>query len=255
MQISNLLELSEIDFRATCNRLSAVLHVHGHSDSFDPSQFGDTDRPFWHATPASVNELRDHVRDRLGGSIHFYHKSFFDFLMDPTRSGPFCVTSSPMNNAYFKHCLEVMLKYEESYCFQGSDLILAHGVADSASSLSWPYTNELVNSVLKACVYEWAFDACFQWGSLPEIEHQFLQRFGRANFRKARQNQVMLYAGHSGFVFGGRWGCDGHFKFIRGTGLFRVPRGEFQKKFDIIKFKAVRRTPPPSVIFPDRILR
>ncbi|KAF9447449.1 hypothetical protein P691DRAFT_802338, partial [Macrolepiota fuliginosa MF-IS2] len=160
--LSNLLRLSEIDFRATCNQLSAVLHVHDHSDSSDPSRFGDTDCPFWHSAPAFVEKLRVHVRTRLGGSIHFYHKSFYDFLIDPTRSSPFCVASSPMHNAYFKHCLEVMLKYEESYGFQGSDLIIAHGVADSASSLPWPYTNELVNSMLKACVYEWAFDACFQ---------------------------------------------------------------------------------------------
>ncbi|KAF9449305.1 hypothetical protein P691DRAFT_573358 [Macrolepiota fuliginosa MF-IS2] len=120
MQLSNLLRLSEIDFRAACNQLSAVLHVQDHSDSLDPSQFGDTDRSFWHAAPASVKELRAHVRGRLGGSIHFYHKSFFDFLTNPTRSGPFCVGSSSIYNAYFKHCLEVTLKYEESHRFQGS---------------------------------------------------------------------------------------------------------------------------------------
>ncbi|KAF9441320.1 hypothetical protein P691DRAFT_585355 [Macrolepiota fuliginosa MF-IS2] len=240
MQISNLLELSEIDFRAICNRLSAVLHVHDHSDSFDPSRFGDTDRPFWHAAPAFINELRAHVRARLGGSIHFYHKSFHDFLRDPTRSGPFCVRSSPMLNAYFKHCLEAMLKYEESYGFQGSDLILAHGVADLASSLSWPYTNELVNSVLKACVYDLAFDICFQWGNLPDIEHQLLQRFGRADFRKVRQNEVMLYAGYDNFMPWRRWGCYAHCKFIRGTQLFCTPRDEFRESFDVTKFKAVR---------------
>ncbi|KAF9444414.1 hypothetical protein P691DRAFT_796556 [Macrolepiota fuliginosa MF-IS2] len=120
MRWSNLLGLSKIDFQATCNQLSAVLHVHDHSDSFDPSRFGDTDHRFWHATPAFIEELGDHVCDRLGGSIHFYHKSFYDFLTDPMRSGPFCVASSRMRNTYFKHCLEVTLKYEESYGFQGS---------------------------------------------------------------------------------------------------------------------------------------
>ncbi len=33
------------------------------------------------------------------------------------------------------------------------ELIPAPGVADSASSLSYPYTNELVNSIIKANVY------------------------------------------------------------------------------------------------------
>ncbi|KAF9442930.1 hypothetical protein P691DRAFT_441412 [Macrolepiota fuliginosa MF-IS2] len=119
------------------------------------------------------------------------------------------------------------------------DLNLAHGVADSASSLSWPYKNELVNSVLKACVYDWAFDTCFQWGDLPEIERQLLQCFGGADFRKAQQNQAMLYAGNSGFVGYIRWGCDAYSKFIRGTQLFRVPRDQFQKNFDVTEFKAV----------------
>ncbi|KAF9442347.1 hypothetical protein P691DRAFT_765312 [Macrolepiota fuliginosa MF-IS2] len=258
MRWSNLLGLSKIGFQVACNQLSAIIHVHSDSHSFDPSQFGNTGHPFWHTTPAFVKELGVHVRVRLGGSVHFYHKSFFDFLMDPMRSGPFCVRSSPMRNTYFKRCLEVTLKYEKSYCFQGSgelyaslrfliyilnamshDLTLAHGMADSASSLSWPYTNELVNSVLKACVYDWAFDACFQYGRLPEIEHQLLQCFGRADFHKARQNEVMLYAGNSDFRDYTCWGCDAHSKLIHGTRLVRVPRDEFQENFDVAKFKAV----------------
>ncbi|KAF9444071.1 hypothetical protein P691DRAFT_678282 [Macrolepiota fuliginosa MF-IS2] len=122
MQWSNLLRLSEIDFRAACNQLSAVLYAREHSDFFDFSQLGDTDRSFWHAAPAFVEAQAGtaHVVGRLGGSIHFYHKSFYDFLIDPTRSGPFCIRSSPMHNAYFKHCLEVIFEYEESYRFQGS---------------------------------------------------------------------------------------------------------------------------------------
>ncbi len=33
------------------------------------------------------------------------------------------------------------------------ELVVARGVTDSASCLSYPYTNELVNSVIKARVY------------------------------------------------------------------------------------------------------
>ncbi|KAF9441857.1 hypothetical protein P691DRAFT_811953 [Macrolepiota fuliginosa MF-IS2] len=117
---SNELGLSEIEFRAVCNHLSAVLHIRDHSDSFDSTQFGDTHRPFKHANTATIEELRTHIVSKLGGSIYFYHKSFFDFLCDPTRSGPFCVASSPMRNTYYKHCLEVLVKYEKSYSFRGS---------------------------------------------------------------------------------------------------------------------------------------
>ncbi|KAF9444979.1 hypothetical protein P691DRAFT_762905, partial [Macrolepiota fuliginosa MF-IS2] len=117
---SNLSTLSEIEFRAAYNHLSAVLYIRDHSDSFDSTQFGDTNRPFQHADPAAIEELRDHICSKLGGSIYFYHKSFFDFLCDPTRSDTFCVWSSPTLNAYYKHLLEVLVKYEESYSFRGS---------------------------------------------------------------------------------------------------------------------------------------
>ncbi|KAF9441427.1 hypothetical protein P691DRAFT_854535 [Macrolepiota fuliginosa MF-IS2] len=70
--------------------------------------------------PAIIEELRIHIRTKLGGSIYFYHKSFCDVLIDPTRSGSFCIQSSPTLNAYYKHSLEVLVKYEESYPFRGS---------------------------------------------------------------------------------------------------------------------------------------
>ncbi|KAF9449066.1 hypothetical protein P691DRAFT_774915 [Macrolepiota fuliginosa MF-IS2] len=248
---SNLLTLSEIDFRAVCNQLSAVLHIHGHSDSLNFAQFGDTNRPFRHATPAAIEELRDHIRSKLGGSIYFYHKSFYDFLWDPMRSGTFCVWSSATLNVYRKHCLEVLVKFEEGYSFRGSELDLAPGLPDSASSLSWPYTNELVNSILKSRVYDWAFDACFSLGCLPEADRQLLQRFSRADFRKARQNNAMLYAGHSGFPKTTRWNCDGRFKVTHGTELFRIPRDELQTQFDVVKFKAeIRRWKEYGIIQP-----
>ncbi|KAF9444983.1 hypothetical protein P691DRAFT_298106 [Macrolepiota fuliginosa MF-IS2] len=133
---SNLLALSEIEFRAVCNHLSAVLHIHGHSDPLDFAKFGDTNRPFQHANPATMEELSVHIVKKLGGSIYFYHKSFFDFLCDPTRSGTFCVQSSPMNNVYCKHFLEVLVKYEESYSFQGSGNQAMEGMRDHTALLS-----------------------------------------------------------------------------------------------------------------------
>ncbi|KAF9442369.1 hypothetical protein P691DRAFT_779436 [Macrolepiota fuliginosa MF-IS2] len=248
---SNELALSEIELRAVCSHLSAVLHIHLHSDSFDSTQFGDTNRPFQHANPAAIKELRIHILRRLGGSIYFYHKSFFDFLWDPTRSGTFCVRSSPMLNVYYKHSLKVLVKYEESYSFRGSELALAHGLPDSASSLSWPYTNELVNSVLKSCVYDWAFETCFNFGRFPEIERPLLRYFDRADFRKALRNDTMLYAGHSGFVNAIRWDCDGHSRVSRGTELFRVPRDRFRVSFDVVKFNAeIKRWKEYGIIRP-----
>ncbi|KAF9447987.1 hypothetical protein P691DRAFT_730472 [Macrolepiota fuliginosa MF-IS2] len=233
----NFLTQSEIEFRAVCNHLSAVLHIRDHNDSFDLTQFNGTNRPFQHANRAAIEELRNHTYNKLGGSIYFYHKSFYDFIIDPTRSGTFCLGSPPMINALYKHSLEVVLKYEESYSFRGSELGLAHGVPDSASSLSWPSTNELVNSMLKALVYDWAFDTCFIHGDLPEIECQLLQRFGRVDFRKVQRNWVMLYAGLDGVLGTTRWNCRGGLKITPGAQLFHVPQDQFRTWFNVIKFK------------------
>ncbi|KAF9441171.1 hypothetical protein P691DRAFT_596646 [Macrolepiota fuliginosa MF-IS2] len=146
----NLLSLSEIRFRAVCNQLSAVLHFDDCSDSFDLIQFGDPGSPFQHATSALTGDLRNYACLGLGGSVYFYHKSFYDFLIDPMRSGTFCVMSLAMTNAHFKNDLGLLLKYDESCCFREPELVLAPGVPDSAASLSWPYSNELVNSMLKS---------------------------------------------------------------------------------------------------------
>ncbi|KAF9443407.1 hypothetical protein P691DRAFT_643682, partial [Macrolepiota fuliginosa MF-IS2] len=234
----NLLGLSEIELRVVCNHLSAVLHIHCHSDSLDLAQFGGTNRPFQHASTAAVEALRNHIGSKLGGSIYFYHKSFYDFPIDPMRSGTFCVWSSPMLNAYYRHFLEALVKYEGSCSFRGSEPDSAHGPPNLASSSSRPYTNELVNSVLKALVSDRAFDACFGLGCLPEIERQLLQRFGRANFRIFRQGEAMLYAGYSGVLNTRCWNCDGHSKVTQRARLFRILRDQFQTWFDVVQFKA-----------------
>ncbi|KAF9442825.1 hypothetical protein P691DRAFT_810045 [Macrolepiota fuliginosa MF-IS2] len=112
-------------------------------------------------------------------------------------------------------------------------------MADSASSLSWPCTTELANSMLKACVYDWAFNTCFNFGDDPVIERRLLRRFGHANFRKLRRGEAILLAGLDGLVGYPRWNCAGYCKATHGTRLFRVLRDEFQENFDVIEFKAV----------------
>lgn len=121
---SNMLRLSRLEFKTICNQLSAVIHFHDQDEPFVFDHHTDIGRPFQYASPRVVQELRTFIRSWLGGSLSFYHKSFYDFLVDPTRSGMFCVTSKAMLNALFKHFLELQLKYQESYCFRGSGLSL-----------------------------------------------------------------------------------------------------------------------------------
>ncbi|KAF9446884.1 hypothetical protein P691DRAFT_732444 [Macrolepiota fuliginosa MF-IS2] len=234
----NLLSLSEIQFRAVCNQLSAVLRFDGRNDRFDLTQFGDTGSPFQRATSALTGKLRDHVYGRLGDSIYFYHRSFYDFLIDPTRSGAFCVRSPAVTNAHFKNDLGLLLEYDGSCCFQESELVLAPGVPDSAASLSWPYTNELVNSMLKACVYVWAFSSCFGYICYPGIEPQLIRHFGRVDFRKGHEGRMMLFAEHSAPLHNWSWNYRGNSKYFRGTRLFRILPNEFQR-FDAVAFNAM----------------
>ncbi|KAF9441166.1 hypothetical protein P691DRAFT_766631 [Macrolepiota fuliginosa MF-IS2] len=234
----NLLSLSEIQFRAVCNQLSAVLHFDDRSDTFDLTQFGDNGRPFQRATSALTEQLTGHVRGGLGGSIYFYHKSFSDFLMDSTRSGTFCVMSLAMTNAHFKNDLGRLLEYDESYCFHEPELFLAPGVPGSAPSLSWPHTNGLVNSMLKACVYDWVSSSCFEFIRHPGVEPQLMRHFGRADFRKAQENMTVVFAEHSALLGSWSWGYRGKCKYIRGTCLFRTLLSTFQT-FDVVGFNAM----------------
>ncbi|KAF9445547.1 hypothetical protein P691DRAFT_762386 [Macrolepiota fuliginosa MF-IS2] len=243
MLYSNILTLSEIEFWVVCNHLSAVLHVYNHSNSLDSTQLGDTSHPL-----ATIEKWMVCV---LGGSLQFYHKSFCDFITDPTRSGTFCATSPPTVNAYYKCSLEIVLKCEESYSLQGSGEVypsfqfLAYilnamnqepaSAPDSACPLSWPHVNELANFALETQVHCWVFSNCFDAGGWDMIEHYFLQCFARVNFRKSLQNPGTLYAGNSDL----NWGCNGYLKIIHGTRLFRVPQDEFQTKFNVAKFKVV----------------
>ncbi|KAF9446793.1 hypothetical protein P691DRAFT_776618 [Macrolepiota fuliginosa MF-IS2] len=256
MLLGNLLSLSEIQFRAVCNQLSAVLHFDNRGDSFDPIQFGNIDHLFQRATSTPTRGFRAYVRSGLGGSIYFYHKSFYDFLVDPMRSGTFCVMSLAVTNAQFKKYLELLLKYESDY-FQGpgevqasfqslahilntmnQELVLAPGIPDSTPPLSWPCSNELVNFVLKACVYDWVSNGCLFLVCYPGIEPQLMRHFGQVDFRKIQEGAIMLFSGNSTPLSSWSWNYHGDSKFIDKTRLFRILPNEFQT-FDVVEFNAM----------------
>ncbi|KAF9439875.1 hypothetical protein P691DRAFT_768670 [Macrolepiota fuliginosa MF-IS2] len=236
--MSNLLGLSELAFKTVCSQLSAVVHFQD-QDGLPPTHTADTSRPFQHANREVVNQLWDFITTHLGGSISFYHKSFYDFLVDPSRSGPFHVLSSGMRNAMFKRCVELHLKYQESYCFQGSgernlcvrlpdvflsvlntELVLAPDVPDSAFSLSYPYINELINSSLKAYMIVSAHRMCLALFTFSNVDLRLLQQFQHADFRKHLYIDSTLHP--PGEISSMRvWRYRGLIKFISGTRLFQ----------------------------------
>ncbi len=113
------------------------------------------------------------------------------------------------------------------------ELVIAPGVTDSASCLSYPYTNEMVNSYIKAYVYTNAGNE--SWESFSA--------FGRygvfdvdIDFRK-RLHIIMHFFGGTGSLTaqGHIWGCRRRSKSYMGTQIFWISLADF----DVNGFKLV----------------
>lgn len=114
------------------------------------------------------------------------------------------------------------------------ELVLAPGVPDSAASLSYPYTNELINSLLKIHVYDTVGD---------EDPHSFpAPRESRGSdadcdFRKRLHVSTGLadinYA-YSHLL----WGCESQARSFPGMKIEYISRSGFHK-FNITEFRLV----------------
>jgi len=162
-----MFRISECTFRDICHHLHAVIL---YEPSFDPLSSLNPcidltqlcyDQGQWFHLDQSIAY---HVYD-VHGTFHFYHKSFYDFLRDPTRSGPFCVNTPAIYCKFFDHLIQNHHHYASSYAIDGSsmyfplactlnslvipDLVLAPGIIGSSTTLSWPHGTEFVDSFLK----------------------------------------------------------------------------------------------------------
>ena len=117
------------------------------------------------------------------------------------------------------------------------ELVLASGVADSVSTLSYPYTNELVNSFIKDCVYS-------EFGTEDSESFSALGVIGAlgatCDFRK-HLHAATPPEGEDGSLpwCGILWGCECRFKSYPGTRI----RWISLDKFDINEFKLVNISP------------
>jgi len=116
--------ISESTFRDIYHHLHAVI---SYTPSFDPlSSINlriDLTRPCydqdrWFYLDESI---RNHVYT-VHGTIGFYHKSFYDFLRDPTRSGSFCVNTPAIYCKYLDHLIRCQHHYASSYAIDGSSM-------------------------------------------------------------------------------------------------------------------------------------
>ncbi|KAF9447554.1 hypothetical protein P691DRAFT_706533 [Macrolepiota fuliginosa MF-IS2] len=234
--IANVLRLSRMEQQTICNRLSAVLRVRDLDGTFDIDPDIDTSRPYLENPNLGIDDLkklRNSIYGRLGGAISFYHKSFREFLIDPRRSDLFWFKPPAIHELLFEYFYKLRRDYERTYCLRGSVLTLAPHIPDSASSLSYPHTTELVNSIIKAEVYALAGNLCSHLVGTRESDFNLLQKHGNADFRKSLCVISTLNGVRRGHEY---LSCYGHQKSVYGTILFRLCPGEFQR-FSVVEFK------------------
>ncbi len=114
------------------------------------------------------------------------------------------------------------------------ELVLAPGVPDSASSLSYPYTNELVNSLIKAKVY-------IDIGREDEENFSTPGRFGvldaDLDFRKRLHILTNTWSASGSLPASGYlWNCEYRNKSYPGTLISWISLS----KFNIDEFKSVK---------------
>ena len=117
-----LLRLSEYTFRDICHYLHAVI---AYEASFDPlssiNSRVDLTRSFldqgqwFHPEFSFLYHLWS-----IHGFLRFYHKSFYDFLRDPARSGPFCITTPAIYYKLIDQMIQNHHHYASSYAVDGS---------------------------------------------------------------------------------------------------------------------------------------
>ena len=224
-----MLGISECTFRDIYHHLHAVI---SYKPSFEPLSSLDPridlTRPYhdqgqWFHLDESI---KDHVWS-VHGTFRFYHKSFYDFIRDPTRSGAFCVNTPAFYCRFLDHFIQCHHNYASSYAIDGSsmyflplylsldllvilDLVSAPGIISSSTALSWPHGTKFVDSYLKLTTFtELSFwlshdDSRFSY-FFDDIPFAILQRLADVDHRKSLIAMRLLWElsdPSDAFIFG-----------------------------------------------------
>jgi len=126
--VCGTLRLSESTFRDISHYLHSVIACKASFNSLNLIEQGpniDLTRSFFdqgqwfHLEFTFLHHLRS-----VHGLLHFYHKSFYDFLRDPARSGPFCVTAPAIHCKLIDQMIQHHHHYASSYTIDGSSTSL-----------------------------------------------------------------------------------------------------------------------------------
>jgi len=124
----------------------------------------------------------------------------------------------------------------EVFCWHGSELVLAPGVPDSAFSLSYPSTNELVNSLIKVCIYR-TLDSedSEKFSATGEVGLNAACDF-RKHLHIVTHFTRVLRPDSSRPTRSLLWGCECRVKCLPGIFITWVSRAGFSK-FNVPEFK------------------
>ncbi|KAF5357164.1 hypothetical protein D9756_006438 [Leucocoprinus leucothites] len=152
---------------------------------------------FDHDLPSASKSSLNRTLSRVHGAIVFRHKSFYDFLRDPTRSSSFCVSTPATHQNLFDCFMRQHHHYASSYVVQGTKLVLKPGMASSSSSLSWPRGSEYVDSYLKMFAFfsislSLSHDSPWLRTFLEVVPSRSLQKLAELDYRKCLLGYIML---------------------------------------------------------------
>ncbi|XP_006455290.1 hypothetical protein AGABI2DRAFT_121219 [Agaricus bisporus var. bisporus H97] len=254
-RLGNVLQLTESKMTMLCGELAAVVYrtkpcgisVTDH----DSSSFNATSGPH-SASPAQRFPKAVLAREEW---LRFYHKSFLDFIRDPTRSGPFCVTTPNMRNKLYHHLVELQIYYSKCYSFQSNcGLTLAAikpnvSIADTQYALSWPFDSEPLNSCMRAIVFEGTgvilLDRLFPY---ENVDNQLLSKFALVDHRTHLSIQSSWLVSPNVLTSGSIFGLSCIIKNVRGTTLCSATRHDMLT-YDAERFrKGVSRLEAALVI-------
>ena len=133
-----LLRISEYMFRDICRYLHAVLAYEASFESLssidpriDLAQPCYDQGQWFHPDKSIINHVFG-----AHGTFHFYHKSLYDFIRDPTRSGAFCANTPAFYCRFLEHLIQHHHHYASSYAIEGSSMYFTSRICPWTYSLS-----------------------------------------------------------------------------------------------------------------------
>ncbi|KAJ3562076.1 hypothetical protein NP233_g9802 [Leucocoprinus birnbaumii] len=151
-RLCNAIGLSETEFQGIYHQLHAAIQYQGPSNPFKMPENVNPALSYDNQEFKATNELVNAVLG-IHGVIYFHHKSFYDYLVEPSRSSTFCVTTSAMRERLLIRLIQRHNQFSASYELKGFDLILGPNMPNSSTTLSWPQGSEFADSFLKFRIF------------------------------------------------------------------------------------------------------